>query len=239
MIVIRGATKPVVSALAADGAKFAFDVRNRVPSRIKTIADELGFEHVADIPSTLIPDDELGKLTGFTKEIIASSPYSKSPAYDFDKDGLVQIDSYSYDSPRNVCKLRDISESGILSALAKSGNFPELTASLAAIDGTDTEDERYSVRELNHARNRSVRFDFRHDERVKRIIAEQVKPAAVIYKILADNGFTDAGMYSYGRNPFSDAANAAVIGMLTKFVNDRLPHKAVATHETKIVELVA
>lgn len=239
VIVIRGATKPVVSALAAEGAKFAFDVRNRVPSRIKTIADELGFEHVSDIPSTLIPDDELGKLTGFTKEIIASSPYGKSPAYDFDKDGLVQIDSYSYDSPRNACKLRDISESGILSALAKSGNFPELTASLAAIDGTDTEDERYSVRELNRARNRSVRFDFRHDERVKRIIAEQVKPAAAIYKILDDNGFTDSGIYSYGRNTFSDAANAAVIGMLTKFVNDRLPHKAASTHETKIVELVA
>ena len=46
-------------------------------------------------------------------------------------------------------------------------------------------------------------------------------------------------MYSYGRSPFSDAANAAVIGMLTKFVNDRLPHKAAAMHETKIVELVA
>ena len=239
VIVIQGATKPVVSALAANGAKFAFDVRNRVPSRIKTIADELGFEHAADIPSTLIPDDELGKLTGFTKEIIASSPYGRSPAYDFDKGDLVQIDSYSYDNPRNACKLRDISDSGVLSALAKSGNFPELTASLAAIDGTDTTDERYSVRELNRSRNRSVHFDFRHDERVKRIIAEQVKPAAAIYKILDDNGFTDTGMYSYGRSPFSEAANAAVIDMLTKFVNDRLPHKAAATHETKIVELVA
>ena len=239
VIVIKGATKPIVSALAANGAKFAFDIRNRVPNRIKTIADELGFEHAADIPSTLIPDDELGKLTGFTKEIIACSPSGKSPAYDFDEDGVVQIDTYSCDKPGNAYNLRNISKSGVLSALAKSGNFPELAASLAAIDGTDAEDERYSVRELNRGRNRSVHFDFRRDGRVKRIIAEQVKPAAEIYKILDDNGFTDAGMYSYGRSPFSDAANAAVIDMLTKFVNDRLPHEAASTRETKIIELVA
>ena len=239
VIVIQGATKPVVSALAADGAKFAFDVRHRVPNRIKTIADELGFEVISEIPSTLIPDDELGKLTGFTREIVASSPYGHFPAYDFDKDCLVQIDGYSCDKPANACKLRDISESSILAALAKSGNFPELAASIAAIDGTDTEDGRCSVRELNRARNRNVHFGFRHDERVKRIIADQVKPAAAIYKILDDNGFTDSGIYSYGRNTFSDAANAAVIGMLTKFVNDRLPYKTAATHETKIVELVA
>ena len=236
VIVINGATKPVVAALLNDGAKIMFDIRRRVPAHVHTIADDLNIVCSASIPSSVIPDAEFNKLTGFIATIFHRDTYDKVSAYNVANDSVEYVSRYRH--TENCYVINDILSSKPLRLLADSGNFPELRRSLNEMSGASSNNGNSPLL----SRGCGVSFDLRGDTRVDAKIRAAIKPAASIYDILYKNGMT-LEFYAPcdGTPKMSDAAKTAIVKMLTKFVNEN-SGKPIADEQndaTKIVELVA
>ena len=212
VIVINGATKPIVTSLINDGAKIMFDVRRRVPTKAHTIADDLGIERLSTIPSTIIPDSEFEKLNGFLAHFCLSDTYDKTVAYNVKTNRIVYISRYS--NTESCYPIKTIRDSPTLNMLSNSGNFPELERSFTEIN----DEVNGSV--LLSMRTNSVTFDMRDDNRVKSKVRSIIKPAADIYDILYRNGLSEFPYPSYSNRKMSKTAKAAIVKMLTEFINE-------------------
>lgn len=234
VIVINGATKPFVSSMLTHNARIVIDNRRRVPKKVKSISEKLGITYTG-IPSSVIPDSEFSKITGFLAQMYSSDTYGNNIlGYDASTGEFSYVSRYTNTLDPHVYSIYDLLTSDTMKMIADSGAFPAFTSAFSQLSGEYHDTTNYDKHSaLALTKGRMISIDFTNDKRVLNILREPIKPVADVFDLLYRNGLVNRASSSrYGQSnrklPLTASAKKALSDMFVTFISEHASNQDIA-----------